>query len=175
MLKEQKGITLVALVITIIVLLILAGVSISLVVGNEGVLTRASGAVITNQAGQGKENIELAFGSVEIDYQNAWAGNTALGRSTFYTLDNANAVLTGGYKMTMATSLQTGTTDANGNAVTAPTVDSVASNNSLLDKTVLVSYTVGDYVAGAETFYYTVTVGEKGGATATFVGYYSAE
>ena len=38
--KKQKGITLVALVITIIVLLILAGVSISLALGNNGVLTR---------------------------------------------------------------------------------------------------------------------------------------
>ena len=35
--KHNKGITLIALVITIIVLLILAGVSISLVVGNNGV------------------------------------------------------------------------------------------------------------------------------------------
>lgn len=35
------GITLIALVVTIIVLLILAGVTISLVVGNNGVITRA--------------------------------------------------------------------------------------------------------------------------------------
>ena len=35
--KNQKGITLVALVVTIIVLLILAGVSLSLVMGNEGI------------------------------------------------------------------------------------------------------------------------------------------
>ena len=41
MLKQKKGITLVALVITIIVLLILAGVSISMVVGDNGVLTQA--------------------------------------------------------------------------------------------------------------------------------------
>ena len=39
--KNQKGITLVALIITIIVMLILAGVSISLVVGDNGVLTQA--------------------------------------------------------------------------------------------------------------------------------------
>ena len=36
--KKEKGITLVALVITIVVLLILAGVSISLLVGNNGQL-----------------------------------------------------------------------------------------------------------------------------------------
>ena len=36
--KENKGITLIALVITIIVLLILAGVTIATLVGNNGIL-----------------------------------------------------------------------------------------------------------------------------------------
>ena len=38
MLKEKRGITLVALVVTIVVLLILAGVSLNLLIGNNGVL-----------------------------------------------------------------------------------------------------------------------------------------
>ena len=41
MLKGQKGITLVALVITIIVLIILAGISISLVLNNGGLVDKA--------------------------------------------------------------------------------------------------------------------------------------
>ena len=41
MLKGQKGITLVALVVTIIVLIILAGVSISLLFGQYGIVNRA--------------------------------------------------------------------------------------------------------------------------------------
>lgn len=40
-LKSNAGITLVALVVTIIVLIILAGVSISLVLGNNGIIQRA--------------------------------------------------------------------------------------------------------------------------------------
>lgn len=44
MLKQQKGITLVALIITIIVLLILAGVTISLVLGDNGILNHAEDA-----------------------------------------------------------------------------------------------------------------------------------
>ena len=44
MLKKQKGITLVALVITIVVLLILAGVSINLVLGDNGIVKKAQGA-----------------------------------------------------------------------------------------------------------------------------------
>ena len=49
-LKDQKGITLVALVITIIVLLILAGVSLSLVVGDNGILGRASNSSAVQKA-----------------------------------------------------------------------------------------------------------------------------
>ena len=39
--KNNKGITLVALVVTIVVLLILAGVSINLVLGNNGIIVKA--------------------------------------------------------------------------------------------------------------------------------------
>ena len=42
--KNKKGITLVALVITIVVLLILAGVSINLVLGNNGIIAKAKDA-----------------------------------------------------------------------------------------------------------------------------------
>lgn len=48
---EQRGITLIALVVTIIVLIILAGVSISMLVGENGMITQAQKA---------KENMELA-------------------------------------------------------------------------------------------------------------------
>ena len=44
MLKGQKGITLVALVITIIILLILAGVTISLTLGKNGLFDSAKRA-----------------------------------------------------------------------------------------------------------------------------------
>ena len=41
---NNKGITLIALVITIIVLLILAGVSIAMLTGSNGILTQANRA-----------------------------------------------------------------------------------------------------------------------------------
>ena len=76
--KNQKGITLVALVITIIVLLILAGVSISLVVGNNGVLTRASSAVETNREAEAKQDVKMAVASCYTDYMAAWASNSSV-------------------------------------------------------------------------------------------------
>lgn len=42
MLKQQKGITLVALVITIVVLIILAGVAISLTLSDNGIFKKAT-------------------------------------------------------------------------------------------------------------------------------------
>ena len=49
--KKEKGITLVSLVVTIIILIILAGVSINLTLGKNGIITIAK---------QAKENTELA-------------------------------------------------------------------------------------------------------------------
>ena len=56
--KEMKGITLVALVVTIVVLLILAGVSISTVLGDNGIITKAKEAAEKTAAAQEKEMIE---------------------------------------------------------------------------------------------------------------------
>ena len=54
--KQEKGITLIALVVTIVVLLILAGVSISLVLNNNGVISRAKEA--KNQYAEEQTNVE---------------------------------------------------------------------------------------------------------------------
>ena len=48
MFKEQKGVTLIALVITIIVLLILAGVSIAFLTGENGILNKSTKAAASS-------------------------------------------------------------------------------------------------------------------------------
>ena len=75
--KREKGITLIALVITIIVLLILAGISISLVIGNNGVLTQATNAVETNRDAKAKEEVEMAWAGATADYWHDWAGDSS--------------------------------------------------------------------------------------------------
>ena len=59
--KRERGITLIALVITIIVLLILAGVSIAMLTGNNGILTQAQNASEQTEVGAEKEAISLAY------------------------------------------------------------------------------------------------------------------
>ena len=65
--NQAKGITLIALVITIIVLLILAGVSLSLVMGEEGMIGRAISAKEVNENAEEKELVELAVSTAQID------------------------------------------------------------------------------------------------------------
>lgn len=59
MLKGQKGITLVALVVTIIVLIILAGVSMALVLGNNGIVTKAQIGASNYKGAAANEKAEL--------------------------------------------------------------------------------------------------------------------
>ena len=56
--RNTKGITLIALVITIIVLLILAGVSIAMLTGQNGILNQAQNAKTETQKAQIKEEIQ---------------------------------------------------------------------------------------------------------------------
>ena len=58
-LKKNKGITLIALVITIIVLLILAGVSIAMLTGQNGILTQAQNAKNRTEEAQVEEENRL--------------------------------------------------------------------------------------------------------------------
>jgi type II secretory pathway pseudopilin PulG len=57
--KENKGITLIALVITIIVLIILAGVSIAMLSGENGILNQASKASDYNKIGEASDQVAM--------------------------------------------------------------------------------------------------------------------
>ena len=60
MLKQQKGITLVALVITIVVLIILAGVAISLTLSDNGIFNKATTARDSYQHSANEEYQSMA-------------------------------------------------------------------------------------------------------------------
>lgn len=66
--KNNKGITLIALVITIIVLLILAGVALAMLAGDNGLLTKASDSKIVNEIGALKDEVNLAAAEGLSDY-----------------------------------------------------------------------------------------------------------
>ena len=70
----NSGITLIALVVTIIVLIILAGVSINLLIGNNGIITTAKRAKEEMTISEGKEKIELAL--LDINTERISNGNS---------------------------------------------------------------------------------------------------
>ena len=58
--RKNKGITLIALVITIIVLLILAGVTISTLTGDNGLITKAGDAKLQSEIAEEKDIISIS-------------------------------------------------------------------------------------------------------------------
>ncbi len=75
--RYEGGITLVALVVTIVIVLILAGVSLNLVIGNEGILTRSKEAV--DKYGKQAENEQQALNDIETWFGEQFGGSTGSG------------------------------------------------------------------------------------------------
>ncbi len=66
--KKESGITLIALVITIIVLLILAGISIAMLTGENGILSKATKAGAESTIAEQKEQVALAINALTAEY-----------------------------------------------------------------------------------------------------------
>ncbi len=79
--NKNKGITLIALVITIIVLLILAGVSIAMLTGESGVITQAQEAKISTELSGYKEELEIYKISKLTENQEFLEGSLTAGKT----------------------------------------------------------------------------------------------
>ena len=87
-LKERKGITLIALVITIIVLLILAGVSIAMLTGQNGILTQAQNSKQATEKAEVKERAQTDIVGVQTETESTEISKTALKRILDKYFDN---------------------------------------------------------------------------------------
>ena len=90
--RYDGGITLIALVVTVVVLLILAGVSLNLVIGNEGILTRSKEAV--DKYGKQAENEQQGLNDVE-DWMDEQFGDTGMKKVTVNTKAAKNGTING--------------------------------------------------------------------------------
>ena len=98
-LRKEKGITLIALVITIIVLLILAGVSIAMLTGQNGILTQAQNAKNKTEEAQAEEqniltNYEDYINNATLD--TATVGEIVTGGNKQYS-NNGKAIIPEGF------------------------------------------------------------------------------
>lgn len=88
--RNQKGITLIALVITIIVLLILAGVSIATLTGDNGLLTKSQQGVRDNRIATAKDLVSTEAQALMVEYL-----NTKYTSNTSFTTTPAKYVIDG--------------------------------------------------------------------------------
>ena len=137
--KQEKGITLIALVVTIIVLLILAGVAINLTIGQNGIITRAMDSTERTEIADEREAIILAYQACLID---TLGGNVTAkqledelksqGRDVSVTQEGENLIVT--YNQTKRTYQinQNGDVSQVANAAISTSME-VAYNNTVLN------------------------------------------
>ena len=116
-LKGKKGITLIALVITIIVLLILAGVSIAMLTGNNGILSQAQNANEQTDIGKEKEQIALAYNGIKTKKEGGDVTAGELDTELKANGTEATASGNGTLAITFSDSDRTYTIDINGNII----------------------------------------------------------
>ena len=97
--KKQNGITLISLIITIIIMLILAGVSLSMVMGDGSMLDQANAAADKTKSAEVQEFVDLAIAGnkaakySKIGYQSKEAVADAMVAEGFITAEQKTAML----------------------------------------------------------------------------------
>lgn len=90
---KEKGITLIALVVTIIVLLILASIAINLTIGNNGLFIRARMAAEKSKEETAKEEVKIAWAAITTDYVFDASVKQDVKKEDYYTKENLNKEL----------------------------------------------------------------------------------
>ena len=75
--KSQKGITLISLIVTIIVLIIIAGIGVATLTADNGVLRQVNSAKVEQLEANAREQVKLAVSAVRIAIAEASAGDNS--------------------------------------------------------------------------------------------------
>ena len=131
--SKERGITLIALIVTIIVLLILAGVTIATLTGENGIITRAIDARDQTVIGREKEEIALAWNAAVLDKLGG-TDITATDLNEQFEKNNTNATASGSINVQFTESQNWYKVDSNGN-ITGPfaSEDEIVSNMTLVE------------------------------------------
>ena len=129
--RKEKGITLIALVITIIVLLILAGVTIAMLTGDNGILTKTNQAKTNTGKGEAADKINMALNA---EYANILSDGKMSGAtgSTIATADEiakTNGITTSEFTITPGATM----TDATVLTITSKTYGDVTGKITYAD------------------------------------------
>ena len=113
--NNTKGITLIALVITIIVLLILAGVSIAMLTGQNGILTQAASAKVTTTNKSAEEKVKLAVMAARAQSEDASLDATKLKTEIEDNYAGVAELTAGGFPVNITMDGKAFTVDSYGN------------------------------------------------------------
>ncbi len=121
--RKEKGITLIALVITIIVLLILAGVTIAMLTGDNGILTKTNQAKTNTSKGEAADKINMALNAeyANILSDGKMSGATGSTIATAEEIAKTNGITTSEFTITPGETM----TDATVLTITSKTYDDV--------------------------------------------------
>lgn len=142
--KSQNGITLIALVITVIVILILAGLAISTLSGKNGLLTKAENANEKTTIGMEKEQISFAYAKCQTEnypeknVTDVQLQNELLINQNDTTVTNESTNLIVKFNNTQNTYI----VDENGNIeiLTQDNKEKAKINNGLIDQENIINY-----------------------------------
>ena len=160
---SQNGITLIALVITIIVLLILAGVSIAMLTGQNGILTQAQNAAEQTEIANAKEQAQmdiLAWQSDQLENgQSADLNNTIIkgiltGKDYVGTAGDDSFTTKNGNYTIPYTDLYTNGNNQGGGSATAGEEVTKPSTWPNTDKVIAISDGKGNTIPLPTDFYY---------------------
>ena len=138
--RNQKGITLIALIVTIIVLIIIAGISIATLTADNGILRQTDSAKISTIEGTVREEVDLACAAVRLAIAEAQAKNNNYNATHHAkTIQDTLVAELGRDSALAGDTYATSTKDLNGATVTDPT-DTTAGVN-----TFYISFTSAEY------------------------------
>ena len=129
--EAQKGITLIALVITIIVLLILAGVSIAMLTGQNGILTQAQNSKTVTENKSAEEKVKLAVMGARAD-----DGTLTVGKLRTELANYGGTVEGDTFPVTATVDGKSFTVDANGNVTSTGSSDQTPTGSETKNTTV---------------------------------------
>ena len=165
--KNNKGITLVALVVTIVVLLILAGVSINLVLGDNGIVKKAQDA--KTKSAEASENdlkdMNSLIGELESSLNENENGNKFITKNTEVTYPDGKVWIPEGFKISKdsASTVQGGVVieDKDGNQFVWVPVDTIAdykrtaySTNVVTEETDTATNSIKIKQSSSSSYYY---------------------
>jgi hypothetical protein len=94
-LSKSRGITLIALVISIIVILILAGISLNVTIGNGGIISKAQNSKLKSEESNAESEVLSALATLDTEYYQKATADSGVSVDTIYNINGLQKYVNG--------------------------------------------------------------------------------